>query len=114
MLDTACAVIAPGQAKAPTTPTDINTFHCTYDHTHEALLKQTAKQKGASLSEELHECRGCSMAKGLRKPIARSTNTRADKKLEGEFVDLSGKMAVPCIGGNWYTLTVRDDLTWFT
>ena len=44
MVDTACALIAPGQAKAPTTPTDINLFHCTYGHTHEALLKQTAKQ----------------------------------------------------------------------
>ncbi|CAM9652870.1 unnamed protein product, partial [Pylaiella littoralis] len=28
-------------------------------------------------SGELHECRGCSLAKGLRKPIARSTHTRA-------------------------------------
>ena len=41
MVDTACAVIAPGQAKAPTTPTDINFFHCTYGHNHEVLLKQT-------------------------------------------------------------------------
>ena len=31
VVDTACAVIAPGQAKAPTTPTDINTFHCAYE-----------------------------------------------------------------------------------
>ena len=45
MVDTACAVIAPGQAKAPTTPTDINIFHCTYGHTLEALLRQTAKQQ---------------------------------------------------------------------
>ena len=39
MVDTACAVIAPGQAKAPTPPTDVNLFHCIYDHAHEALLK---------------------------------------------------------------------------
>ena len=71
MVDTACAVITSGQAKGPTTPTDINLFHCTYGHTHEALHKQTAMQQGVSLSGELHECRGCSMAKGLRKPIAR-------------------------------------------
>ena len=114
MVDTACAVIAPGQAKAPTTPTDINLFHCTYGHTHEALLKQTAKQQEVSLSGELHECRGCSMAKGLRKPIARSTNTRADKKLERVIVDLSGKRAVPRIEGKWYSLIVRDDHTRFT
>ena len=77
MVDTACAVIAPGRAKARTPPTDINFFHWIHGHTHEALLKQTAKQQGVSLSGELHECRGYSMAKGLRKPIARSTDTRA-------------------------------------
>ena len=65
VLDTACAVIAPGQAKAPTTPTDINIFHCTYGHPHEFLLKKTAEQQGVKLSGELHECRGCSMSKEL-------------------------------------------------
>ena len=77
MVDTACAVIAPGQAKAPTTPTDMNTFHCTYGHSHEVLLKKTAEQQGVNLSGELYECRGCLMTKGLRKPIARSTHIRA-------------------------------------
>ena len=78
VVDTACAVIAPGQAKAPITPTEINTPHCTYGHTHKVLLNKTAEQQGVNLSEELHECRRCSMAKGLRKSIARSTHTRAD------------------------------------
>ena len=54
------------------------------------------------------------MAKGLRKPIARSTNTRADKKLEKVFVDLSGKMAVLSIGGKRYTIIARDDRSRFT
>ena len=57
---------------------------------------------------------GCSMAKGLRKSIARSTDTRADKKLERVFVDLSGKTAVPSIGGKRYTFIVRDNHTRFT
>ena len=78
VVDTACAVIAPGQAKALTTLTNINTFHCTYGRTHEVLLKKTAGQQGVNLSGELHECRGCSLAKRLRKPIARSTHTIAD------------------------------------
>ena len=59
-------------------PTDINTFHCTYGHAHEVLLKITAEQQRVNLSRKLHECRRCSMAKGLRKPIATSTPTRAD------------------------------------
>ena len=100
MVDTVCVVIAPGQAKAPTPPTDKNFFHCTYGHTYEALLKQTAKQQGVRFSGEFHDCRGCSIAKRLRKPIARSTDTRANKKLERVFVDLSGKTAVPSIGGS--------------
>ena len=57
---------------------------------------------------------GWSMVKGLRKPIARPTDTRADRKLERVFVDLNGKMAVPSIGGKRYTLIVRDDHTRFT
>ena len=76
MVDTACATIAPGKTKTPTTPTDINILHCTFGDTHEVLLKK--EQQGVNPSGELHECRGCSMAKGLRKPIARSTHTGAD------------------------------------
>ena len=114
MVDTACVTIAPGKAKAPTTPTDINILHCTFGHTHEVLLKKTATQQAIAYSGELHECRGCSMAKGLRKPIARSTHTRAAKKLQRVFVDLSGPMAVQSIGAQRYTLIVRDDCTRFT
>ena len=54
------------------------------------------------------------MVKGLRKPIARPTDTRADKKLERVFVDLNGKIVVPSIGGKRYTHIVRDDHTRFT
>ena len=52
--------------------------------------------------------------KKLQKPIARSTHTRADSKLQWVFADLSGKMAVPSIGGKWFKLIVRDDCTRFT
>ena len=70
-------------------------------------------QQGIAYSGELHECRGCSMAKGPRKPIARSTHTRLAKKLQRVFVDLSGPMAVQSIGGKRYTLcrmTARGSL----
>ena len=76
MVDTACTTIAPGKTKTPTTPTDINILHCTFGDTHEVLLKK--EQQGVNPSGELHECRECSMAKGPRKPIARSTHTGAD------------------------------------
>ena len=76
MVDSACTTIAPGKTKTPTTPTDINILHCTSGHTHEVLLKK--EQQGVNPSGEFHECRGCSMARGLRKSIARSTHTGAD------------------------------------
>ena len=76
MVDSACTTIAPGKTKTPTTPTDINILHCTFGHTHEVMLKK--EQQGVNPSGELHECRGCSMARGLRKSIARSTHTGAD------------------------------------
>ena len=44
VVDTACAVIASGQTTDPTTPTDIDTFLCTYAHTHEVLLNKTSEQ----------------------------------------------------------------------
>ena len=59
VVDTACAVIAPGQTKVPATSTEINSFHYTYGNTQEVLLKKTAEQQGINLSGELHECRGC-------------------------------------------------------
>ena len=114
VVDVAFFANVPWQAKAPTTPADVNTFNCNYGHTCEVLLKKTAEQQGVNLCGELHECRGCSIAKGLPKPIARSTHTRADKKLPRVFVDLSGQMTVPSIGGKRYTLIVRDDCTRFT
>ena len=81
VVDIPCTVIGPGQAKAPTTSTDINTFHCPHGHTHEVLLEKTAEQQGVNLSGEIHECQGYSMVKGLRKLTARPTHIRADKKL---------------------------------
>ena len=114
MVDTACATIAPGKAKASTTSIDINILHCTFGHTHEVLLKKTATQQGIAYSGDLHECRECSMAKGLRKSIARSTHARAAKKLQRVFVDLSGPRTVQSIRGKRYTLIVRDDCTRFT
>ena len=114
VVDTACTVTAAGQAKPPTAPTDINTFNCTYGHTHEVLLKKTAEQQRVNLSAKLHECRGCSMATGLRKLIFRSTHTRADKKLQRVFVDPNGRIIVRSIGGKCYTPIVQDDCTRFT
>ena len=79
MVDTACAVIAPGQAKTPTTLTDINTLHCTYGHTHKVLLKKTAEQQIVNFSGELHECLERLMAKKLATKVHRQVDAHQSR-----------------------------------
>jgi len=111
--ENACAVLAPGQQ--PKKPViDINDYHCSAGHSHEVLLRKTAEQQGIVLEGNLLECRGCSMAKGLRKGIKQSTHTRAGTKLGRVFVDLSGPKVVESLGRKRYTLIVRDDFSRYT
>ena len=68
--------------KLPNRPVvNINDYHCAAGHFHEALLRKNAEQQGIVLERKLLECKGCSMAKGLRRGIKQSTHTRAGKKL---------------------------------
>ncbi|CAM9476811.1 unnamed protein product [Sphacelaria rigidula] len=59
----------------------MNLFHQSHGHLHEDLLRETAKQLGVTLMGKLHECKGYSLAKELRKLIPTSTTTRAAKPL---------------------------------
>ena len=104
----ACALLAPGQL--PNKPAiNINDCHCAAGHSLKVLLRKTAEQQGIVLEGKLLECRGCSMAKGLRKGIKQSTHIRADKKLGRVFVDLSGPKVVESLGRKRSSLIVRDD-----
>ena len=93
--DSACATIVPG-VKPPNTDTevDINESHCSFGHVHNELLLETAKQRGVTLTGELHECKGCSMAKGRKKPIAKTTKSRADKRGGRVVLDVCGPKSV--------------------
>ena len=109
----ACAVLAPGQL--PKKPAiDINNYHDAAGHSHEVLLRKTAEQQGIVLEGKLLECRGYSMAKGLRKGIKQSTHTRADKKHGRVFVDSSGHTVVESSGRKRYTVIVCDDFSRYT
>ena len=70
------------------TEVDINEFHCSFRHVHNELLLETAKQCGVTLTGELQECEGSSMAKGRRKPIAKTTKIRADERGGRVFLDV--------------------------
>ena len=91
--DNACAVLAPG--RLPKKPAiGISEYHRAAGHSHEVLRRKTAEQQGIALEGKLLECRGCFMAKSLRKGIKQSTRTRADKKLGRVVVDLCGPKVV--------------------
>ena len=107
----ACPVIAPGSANLHDTTVDINVFHCVHGHANEFSLRKTVKSLGVELLGRLRPCTGYSMAKGYRKPIANSTKSRATKKLERVFVDLSGPKSIPSLLGKKYVMIVKDDFT---
>ena len=113
--DSACATIVPG-VKPPNTDTevDINEFHCSFGHVHNELLLETAKQRGVTLTGELHECKGCSMAKRRKKPIAKTTKSRADKRGGRVVLDVCGPKSVRSLGGKEYMLLVKDDFSRFS
>ena len=74
--ETANATIAPGLTPSNRdTPVDINDFHVAHAHVHEGALHKTTKQMGATLEGKLHECKGCSTAKGIRMSIPSKTNS---------------------------------------
>ena len=108
--ENANAVIAPGPEPSNRgTPVDINAFHGAHANAHEGALRKTAKQMGVTLKGELHECKGCSMAKGIRMQIPSKTHGRAVKRLFRVFVDLGGKKHVASMGGSKYPMIVRKD-----
>ena len=77
-------VVAPGPEPSNRgAPVDINAFHAAHAHAHEGALRKMAKQIDVTLKRELHECKGCSMAKGIGMPIPSKTHGRAVYALGG-------------------------------
>ena len=54
------------------------------------------------------------MAKGRKKPIAKTTKSRADKPGGRFFLDVCGPKSVRSIGGKEYMLLVKDDFSRFS
>ena len=110
--ENANAVIAPGPEPSNRgTPVDINVFHAAHAHAHEGALRKTVKQMHVTLKGELHECKGCSMATGIRMPFPSKTHGRAVKRLFRVFVDLGGKKHVASRGCNKCPMVGRDDFS---
>ena len=77
-------------------------------------MLETAKQHGVTLAGELHECKGCSIAKGRKKPIAKTTKSRADKRGGRVFLDVCGPKSVRSVGGKEYMFLAKDDFSRFS
>ena len=94
------AVIAPRPEPSNRgTPADINAFHAAHAHAYEGALRKTAKQMGVTFKGELRECKGCSMAKGIRMPIPSKTQGRAAKILFRVFFLSRGEETSGVYGG---------------
>ena len=93
--------VTPSNPKHETTM-DVNEFHNIYAHSHEGLLRTTAKRLGTELVGDMHACAGCSMSKAVRKGISHENKRRLDKKLGRVFVDLGGRKDVASVGGKHY------------
>ena len=65
---------------------------------------ETAKQRGVALTGDLHECEGCSMVKGHKKPLAKTTKSRTDKRGGHVFLDVCGPKSVQSMEGKEYIL----------
>ena len=68
-IGTVLAALTPSNLKHETTM-DVNEFHNIYAHSHEGLLRTTAKRQGTELVGDMHACTGCSMSKAIRKGIS--------------------------------------------
>ena len=113
--ETANATIAPGpMPNNRDTPTDINDFHIVHAHAHKGALRKTARQMSITLVGKMNECKGCSLAKGIRMSIPSKTSDRAVKRLFRVFMDLGGKMHVKSIGGKKYPMTIINDYSPYT
>ena len=109
------ATFAPGpMPQNADTPTNINDFLVAHAHAHDGALRKTAKQMDITLVGIMHECKGCSLAKGIRMLIPSKTSNRAVERLFRVSVDFGGKKHVKSIGGNTYPMIIKDDYSRYT
>ena len=65
---------------------------------------------GIKVTGRLGYCDGCAGGKGIRKPVAKTTSSRADQRLHRLFAVLAGPMPTST-GGAKYCLMIVDDTT---
>ena len=91
-IDSARATIPPGE-KYPSTEPEVvtNGFHSSFGHASKKHSLEVIKQLGVLQTGVLQECKGCSMAKGRRKPTTKAIKSRADKRGGRDFFMLANR-----------------------
>lgn len=102
----AAAVLTPGRQRC----IDVNNLHCFLGHTHDSVLRETARQMDINVTGRLRCCDGCAGEKGTHKTVAKSTSCRSEKRMQRRYADLEGPMPTST-GGARYCLTIVDDAT---
>ena len=104
------SVDALGSADSREAVVGINVFHCVHGHANELMLRKKVKSLGVELLGDFRPCTGCSVAKGYRKPIAKSTKSRATQKL-GEVLSISVGLRASIRQGKRYVIIMKNDFT---
>ena len=102
----AAAVLRPGRQ----TWIDVNDLHCSLCHTHDDVLRETARHMGIKGTGCVGYCDGCAEREGIRKAVAKSTSCRAEKRMQRLYADYAGPMQTST-GGARYCLMIVDDAT---
>ena len=107
------ATIDQASAKAlvvdePTT-CDIMMFHQLVGHPGEDITRRTAQVAGLRLTGKWNACEKCSEARVMRHAVAKSTETRADKRAGRVFIDLAGPFHVESLAGSRFSMLCVDD-----
>ena len=109
----AAATIAPGTMPVHIRSMDINDMYVSYAHTHPGILHETAKKLRFRLTGKFRPCGGCSMSKGKRQPLRKTTLTRSERPLQRVFIDLAGPKPTQSVGGALYIMLIKDDFLRF-
>ena len=108
-IGTVLAALTPSNPKHETTM-GVNEFHNIYAHSHERLLRTTAKRLGAELVGDA--CLyGMFNVEGCQERNSSLTKRRSDENLGKVFVDLEGRKDVVSVGGKHYPMILKDYLT---
>ena len=91
-------------------------WHAAFGHVNSSVFKhQVYYEDGSLLPSPLqkYDCEVCSLAKSTHHIPSAATIIRASIPLELIHSDLSGRIAVPSLGGSFYYLSIIDDYTRF-